>query len=283
MQPSRMQQFKFNAKVRIQRALKETAVNVFGHSLNSARIAAQENDLRGFFDRLRPIDSDHGLMRIGGGNDGGYLVVDDLGGIGTCFSPGVSTMVDFEVALAERNIRCYLADYSIESCPVRNDLIQFEKRFLGAHDDSVYMTLASWLHRHADPQDGDMILQMDIEGDEYDVLMETPMDILRRFRVIVIEFHFLEGLFNPVGFKLINNVFMKLSKMFNIVHLHPNNFADPVRYRDFVVPPVMEITFHRSDRASSAVRTRAFPHKLDAPCCPWRDDYPVPSCWYSSV
>jgi hypothetical protein len=281
MQPSRIRQFKFNAKVRIQRALKETAVNLFGHSLNSARIAAQENDLRGFFGRLRPIDSGHGLMRIGNGNDGGYLVADDLGGIRTCFSPGVSTMVDFELALVERNIRCYLADYSIESCPVRNDLIQFEKRFLGAHDDSVYMTLASWLHRHADPQDRDMILQMDIEGDEYDVLMETPMDILCRFRVIVIEFHFLEGLFNPAGFKLINNVFMKLSKAFNIVHLHPNNFADPVRYGEFVVPPVMEITFHRIDRVSSAIRTRTFPHELDAPCCPWRDDYPVPSCWYS--
>jgi len=283
MQPGGMQQFKFNTKVRIQRALKEMAVNCYGYTLNGARTATQEAELQGFFNRLVPVDTDLGLIRIGNLNDGGYLVANDLTGIRTCFSPGVSTMADFEMALVQRGIRCFLADYSIESCPVSNELIQFEKRFLGAHNDQIYMTLASWVRRHADPLEGDMILQMDIEGDEYDVLIETPMDILRRFRVIVVEFHLLDGLFNPAGFKLINSVFRKLEAEFQIVHLHPNNYADPVRFRQFVVPPVMEITFHRSDRLSTTSPTRVFPHKLDAPCCPWRVDYPVPSCWYRAA
>jgi hypothetical protein len=280
IEPSLLQRMKFNTKVRIQRALKEAVMSILDCSIIPFYPAAQAEHVRGFFSRLSPANTDRGLIRLGNRNDGGYLIPDDLAGVRACFSPGVSTMADFELGLSQRGIRCFLADYSVESAPVSNDLISFEKRFLGALDDSVYMTLASWLNRHAEPDDNDLILQMDIEGGEYDVLIGTSIDILRRFRIIVIEFHFLYELFSPAGFKLIDAAFAKLLKSFKIVHIHPNNSTEPLTFRDLVVPPVMEVTFLRSDRISEATPSRVFPHQLDAPCCAWRQDYPVPPCWY---
>lgn len=41
------------------------------------------------------------LIRIGGSGDGAYLLPDDLTAIDACFLPGVSTLVNFELQLAE--------------------------------------------------------------------------------------------------------------------------------------------------------------------------------------
>jgi len=49
-----------------------------------------------FVENLRPVDSGHGLVRLGGANDGGYLIPNDLQGITACFSPGVSETSAFE-------------------------------------------------------------------------------------------------------------------------------------------------------------------------------------------
>lgn len=57
--------------------------------------------LQEFLGAVRPKKTNHLLIRIGGEGDGGYLVPDDLGGINSCFSPGVSFVADFELALAQ--------------------------------------------------------------------------------------------------------------------------------------------------------------------------------------
>ena len=67
-----------------------------------------------------------------------------------------------------------------------------------------------------------MILQMDIEGFEYDVLIETPRSILKKFRIILIEFHNFNQIFIQYGLKMIKYIFDKLNTDFYIVHIHPN-------------------------------------------------------------
>ncbi len=64
-----------------------------------------ESLLEDFFKKMHPIDSGHSLVRLGGDGDGGYLVPDDLEGIGACFSPGVSDVADFELAFAARGVK----------------------------------------------------------------------------------------------------------------------------------------------------------------------------------
>ena len=68
--------------------------------------------------KLRPQDCGIDLIRSGSSGDGGYLIPNDLEGLEYCFSPGVSTVADFENHLADLHIRSYLADYSVTSPPM---------------------------------------------------------------------------------------------------------------------------------------------------------------------
>ena len=44
---------------------------------------------------------------------------------------------------------------------------------------------------------------MDIEGAEYEVIIDTPSAIFKKFRIMAIEFHFLDTLFNKNAFKIV--------------------------------------------------------------------------------
>lgn len=232
-----------------------------------------------FFASIRPVATNRPLIRIGGDGDGGYLVPDDLEGIGACFSPGVADTATFETELAARGIPCFMADYSVDAPPVRNPLFHFEKKFLGPAEDGIYMTLENWV-RKSGVGSADLLLQMDIEGAEYGVLFDTSAETLRRFRIIAIEFHGLHALCDKFGFDLINLSFMKLLKDFEVVHIHPNNRAAPVRLGPYGIPPLLEITFLRKDRIASKMPVDRFPHPLDRISYAAWADVPLPECWF---
>ncbi len=236
--------------------------------------------LRDFMRRLAPVQSETPLIRIGDGGDGGYLVPDDLDGIGACFSPGVAETAAFEAAMLARGVPCFLADHSVEAPPFADPLIDFEKKFIGLRNDAVHMRLGDWTEAKAARIAGDLVLQMDIEGAEYEVLLDASDALLRRFRIIVVEFHHLDWLLHPAGFRLLDAAFAKLQRSFALVHIHPNNCTAPVRYKDFALPPVMEFTFHRSDRLRGARPATTFPHALDRPNLTHLPDFALPKCWY---
>lgn len=235
--------------------------------------------LRNFLKMVHPVATNHPLIRLGCDGDGGYLVPDDLEGIAACFSPGVSTVADFELSLAERGIPCYLADYSVDQAPVQHPLISFEKKFLGLENNEVFTTLDAWVEKHA-PNKTDFLLQMDIEGAEYDVLFDVSDETLQQCRILVIEFHHLDRLIINEGFRFLNLIFKKLDKYFKVVHIHPNNCAPSYVYDEFEIPPIMEFTFLRRDRINIERPVTKLPHELDRINIENRADVVVPRCWY---
>ena len=56
------------------------------------------------------------------------------------------------------------------------------------------------------------ILQMDIEGDEYINILNTNDEILNKFEIMIIEFHYLERVANEDTYKLYNKTLEKNSK-----------------------------------------------------------------------
>lgn len=238
------------------------------------------SDVVGLIRKLRPLDCGFDLIRIGGNGDGGYLIPDDLAGIEYCFSPGVSTISEFENDLADRGIKSYLADYSIDGPTINRPEFTFDKKFLGPSDSDKFITLATWKDKYLKDYNGDLILQMDIEGFEYGVILNAPDSLLDQFRIIVIEFHGLEKLFDPFVFEYISSTFDKLLKSFYVVHIHPNNFCGSVRRGGIRVPRVMEFTFLNKRRARCMRPQTVFPHKLDADNVR-RGALPLPKCWYS--
>lgn len=253
---------------------------LFARGLNVSRQTRTEEVL-GLIRKLRPQDCGKALIRIGSDGDGGYLVPDDLAGLEYCFSPGVSTRSHFEEHLADLKIRSFLADYSVESPPVSRPEFTFDKKFLGAVDQGHFFTLASWKDKYLKDYSGDLMLQMDIEGFEYEVILSTPVDLLNQFRIIVIEVHSIDRLFDRFGFGIISAFFGKLLQFFDVVHIHPNNCCGSVRKGDIEVPRVAEFTFLNKNRVSQIQPAKTFPHMLDKDNVDGNSPLPLPKCWYA--
>ena len=238
------------------------------------------DELQAFLDLVSPTAVQQNLVRLGSAGDGGYLVPDDLSGIHACFSPGVAHNADFEQDMTLRGSRCYLADYSVDVAPISGPLIDFEKKFVGDTNDEFHIRLQDWVFQKIGDNKDDLLLQMDIEGEEYLVISDTPIETLRRFRIIIVEFHELNEIFIIQRLPFIRHVFRKLIREFVVVHIHPNNNCPVFIDGDIVIPSVMEFTFLRRDRIVPSDQILEFPHPLDAANVANKPDVVLPQCWY---
>lgn len=243
-----------------------------------ARVNSSE--VLAFIKTLHPKVTLKPLIRIGPDEDGGYLLPDDLEGVRACFSPGVDVESRFELQVAERGIDVFLADYSIEKPKYDHPRFQFTKKYIGAMDHGIYMTMDSWVAASL-PEDSssDLLLQMDIEGFEYEGIFSMSQSLLNRFRIIVIEFHFFDRLFEKHFFKKVNRVFEKLLINHSIVHIHPNNDAKPVTIGGIDLPPYLEFTFVRNDRVNPNAFVSHGKHPLDQDNVP-KESVELSRHWY---
>jgi len=116
-----------------------------------------------------------------------------------------------------------MADASVEQPPMVVPGAQFVRKFLGHEDNGEFMTLETWVAQTDPNPQADLLLQMDIEGAEYATLAAAPRELLRRFRMIVIELHQLPSILTKPRFmKRATAAFSKLQEDFVSVHLHPN-------------------------------------------------------------
>ena len=81
---------------------------------------------------------------------------------------------------------------------------------------------------------------MDIEGAEYGVIIDTPSEIFKKFRIMVIEFHSLDIIFSKNAFKMVEAVFDKLSNDFTVAHIHPNNSRPIINKGSIGIPELLE-------------------------------------------
>jgi hypothetical protein len=234
---------------------------------------------------LHPVTFDTPMIRLGANGDGGYLLPDDLKGIEACFSPGVDDRVSFEQDLIARGIPCHLADASVTTSPLEITSGQsktqssFIRKFIGVFNDAQTITIDDWINEYS-PGSNDLLLQMDIEGSEWPVLLNVAEATLRRFRIIVLEAHDLERIMDKHAFLIISSVFRRLLQYFDVVHIHPNNYAGSVRCGSLVIPRALELTFCRKDRLSSSGYATTFPHPLDVKNDPNRPDVLLPHHWF---
>lgn len=208
-----------------------------------------------------PISSPKPLIRLGGNLDGSYLLPNDLEGIEACFSPGVANRKLFEDELAKRyKIKSFMCDYSSDISKFKTALIEnyqtFDKKFIGNKESDEFISLTNWIEKYSPDTRSDLILQMDIEGNEYSNILCTPDDIIKRFRIIIIELHglnvFDDNQSNQFGITkdIINNTLDKLNLNHSCVHAHPNNFSSQFYDTEsqLNIPYVIELTYLRNDR-----------------------------------
>lgn len=228
---------------------------------------------------MKPVETEHPLVRIGEADDGGYLVPDDLAGIEACFSPGVGPVSCFEQGMLDRGIRTFQIDASVDRSHLTDPRNVFERKFLGIETEGDHITLDDWVDQKM-PGSGDLLLQMDIEGHEWLTLAQVSSRTLQRFRIIALEVHFLDRLFDQFGPLVIEPVLTRLRRYFDVVHLHANNYAAPIRSREMTVPPVVEITLLRKDRSRVRRPVSVLPHPHDRDNNPFLPPVPIPETMY---
>lgn len=229
---------------------------------------------------MHPVTTEHELVRIGCSGDGGYLVPNDLDGITACFSPGVDNRATFEETLIARDIPCHLADASVNFNPIKDETKStFLKKYIGVLNNDLFITLDKWIDTF-DPSGGDLLLQMDIEGAEWQALLNISEKNLARFRIIIVELHDMERLMDKHAFQVIKAVMDRLLEKFYIVHNHPNNYGGLVTAGDIEIPRVHELTLLRRDRVENAMPATRFPHLLDRTNAEDRQDILLPPIWH---
>ena len=233
-------------------------------------------------DLIRPVGVARDLIRVGGASDGGYLVPDDLRDLESCYSPGVAVTADFEIDLLNKfGIESHLADYSVDSPPESLRYKTFTKKYLGCVNSSEFITLENWVSQNSGPNSGaDKILQMDIEGWEYPVIIDTPTVVLQKFRIIILEIHNIDSWFQKDFYIIAKSFFDKLLGDFRVVHSHPNNAGGKFSVHGFELPRLLELTLYRNDRAELLNTFESLPHKLDFPNDSQFPDIKLPAYWY---
>jgi len=239
----------------------------------------KEKDLSAFIARLHPVVPRKPLVRLGPPGDGGYLMPDDLEGVHACFSPGVAGVCGFELACADKGMQIFMADASVEAPPQSHPSFRFTRKFIGATTNDTFMTLDQWVADSGVDNTRDLLLQIDIEGAEYETFLATSDALLRRFRYVVAELHDLDLLFSRPFFNLASRAFAKLLQTHACVHIHPNNCRPVVKQGRIAIPKVAEFTFARRDRVEEGRWATTFPHPLDADNTPHRH-VALPACWH---
>jgi len=237
------------------------------------------NKLNNLLKKLSPVATDKNLIRIGSINDGGYIVPNVLEDIKYCYSAGIGFNYDFEFELAEKGIKCFMADYSINEIEKNSNLI-FDKIFISGNSEEKYLSIEDWIEKkEVDPSVGS-ILKIDVEGDEYKILNSVNKDFFLKFKIIIIEFHNLHYLFNEKFFFSFQDIIEKIINNFYCVHVHPNNDVDFIKKKENItIPPVMEFTFVNKKNLKINNQKLFFPNKLDSDNNPDKRSVVLPECW----
>ena len=130
-------------------------------------------------------------VRIGNHQDGGYILLNDFENIKIAYSFGINNDVTFDKDLADKNIDIFMYDHTIKRLPYENKRFHWKKIGLTDKIGKENMKTLSELikeNRHTDEKN--MILKIDIEGEEWNIFNNISIEILTQFKYILAEFHF---------------------------------------------------------------------------------------------
>jgi hypothetical protein len=158
-------------------------------------------------------------------------------------SGGIESNSDFETELVRAGALVRAADHSIPKFPTEHPNIQFFRQYLSDATFEDKLVSLNDLIGSALDQAKTSLLKLDIEGSEWLALQSIEKATLSKFSTLVIEFHWLENAANIQALATINEVFSKILSDFDLVHVHPNNYARGFMLYQHELPRVFEATF----------------------------------------
>lgn len=213
-------------------------------------------------------------VRMGGKHDGGYICVDDFLLTKKVISLGISDDVTWDLDVVNKNseITIYQYDYSIDNTPVFSPNFQFKKEKIGISKNGD-TEIKSICDIYNIDRSSRCVLKMDIEGSEWEVLDEIDLKTLDLFSQIIIEIHGFESITDDLWYYRVERVFKKIAKLYNLVHVHANNYAPQIVCGNLLFPCVLEMTFASKRIYYFENSNEDFPGELDTPCNGSKKDY----------
>lgn len=192
-------------------------------------------------------------IRLGDSFDGGYVLPNCLNRISWAVNPGVGDTISFDIAaLNDYGIRGVTCDGTLDSSKISKLALDtfafFEPKNLGLIDSEATICLET-LTRIAqtiirkDDEIGFGLLQLDIEGGEWEILKSKKTN-LDAFGIVIVEFHGFHLAARLLSFfRFIKPTFQRLLRDFEVFHIHPNNGRGKINIHGIDMPEIMEITF----------------------------------------
>ena len=192
-------------------------------------------------------------------------MLDDFSGISAALSLGIGTDVTWDIAIADKGIKVMQYDANIDKPPVQHDRFTFRRAKIVPVTSTCpsEITIDAILSYLDSPID--LLLKMDIEGDEWKVIDALDVATIARFRQIVCEFHNLAFFGDPTWRAAAYRTVEKLCKTHCVIHVHGNNCDQLVLVGSKLVPNVIELTFVRRDTYEISASRTVFPTELDSP------------------
>ena len=234
------------------------------HGLSFSRKSSNE-EISTILHKFRPVLNGWPLVLVGGSRDGGYLLPTDLTNIGRCMSAGCDKNWSFEKSLYDSfAITSSILDSEDKRPPDLDARHRYTPKWLGKRTTNNTISFDDWVEKFSEAENSDLILQMDIEGFEWQAITDIDEKLLERFRIMSIEFHGTQNLYNN---RLLKKVYgpaiEKILARFDVVHIHPNNCCGLQKFGSLEFPNVFEVTFHRKDRTNGILGYANLPNALD--------------------
>jgi hypothetical protein len=232
------------------------------------------------FAELQPVRlANCEFARYGEEHDGGYLACRNLlKDVRSAYSYGISGYdgwgceVSTELNVPVHQYDCFNTTQPV--CPTGKPVFHPECIAASLSTDSdgrVFDSMQSQFAKNGDAGKH-VIVKMDVEGAEWDSMLNTPDEVFGRIDQMIFEFH---GVDQDIARSL--EVVLKLKKFFYVAHLHINNFSCLRGLQPFA-GWAYEVTFVSKrlatlDPDGSQV---TLPNPLDSPNNPTAPDCQVP-------
>lgn len=216
------------------------------------------------------------LKRFGSAYDGGYLLcAQELSKVESVYSYGIEGRDEFgcEVAKFTNSIVHQYDPFDTRAPQCYGAIAQFSPIGIAGkkttdNNNRKFDTFASHVNSNNDIGKK-LLLKMDVEGAEWESLLNTPDSLLKNCQQIVVELHELY-----TNNKLVIPVLNKLAKYFHVAHLHANNCCCT---SNNISSSVVEVTYVNKDIFyidESQTLPMTLPHQFDQKNVITKEDCP---------
>lgn len=207
-------------------------------------------------------------IRVGGNGDGGYVMLNPGRRAGVAYSLGVSEHSPWDLDMASRGYDVYQFDGTIGAPPDIHPNLHFERVNIVSpenDDQGKGKSLERIFRELRHETENEIVLQMDIEGGEWEVLRDAPESTLKKFRQIIIELHDLTP--RALNFSDKLAVLRKIARTHKPVHVHFNNcaYGHPEKDELPFYSSFWEVTYARAGDYAFEPCAESFPTPLDSP------------------